>query len=295
LELNGAIVVDKPKGWTSHDVVNKVRRIAGTKKVGHLGTLDPLATGVLPLLLNRTTRLAQYFQRNEKAYEGVISFGHSTDSYDADGDPTSPHVEAAITRDDIEAILPRFRGSFDQTPPPVSAKKIKGRPAYELVRKNQIVELKAVPVTVYRLDLLALTGTEARVHVHCSAGTYLRSIAHEIGRELGCGAHLKELRRVSSGPFALAQARNLEELQALNESGRLEEALIPARDLLPEYPSDVVDPITESQIRNGRDFRVSPFRIEGEPRLVRALSRDGQLLAIGEIVMPHLYHPVLVL
>ena len=209
--MDGVIVVDKPREWTSHDVVNKMRRIAGTRKVGHLGTLDPGATGVLPLVIGRATRLAQFYTRNDKIYEGVIHFGYSTDSYDADGEPTSPEVAVTLDRAQLDAILDRFRGEFAQIPPPVSAKKIAGRPAYELARKHQPVDLKPVDVNVFALDILRIDGCEAEVRVHCSAGTYLRSIAHEAGQVLGCGAFLKSLRRVASGDFKIEAARTLEE------------------------------------------------------------------------------------
>lgn len=293
--MNGAIVVDKPQGWTSHDVVNRMRRIAGTRKIGHLGTLDPLATGVLPLLLNRATRLAQFFTGNDKCYEGVIHFGNSTDSYDADGEPTSPSLEVTLDTAALDTLLARFRGPLQQVPPPISAKKIQGRPAYQLARKNIAVELKPVAVTVHRLELLEVRGAEARVLVHCSAGTYLRAIAHEAGQALGCGAYLQSLRRTSSGPFQIAQARTLEELAALAGDQRLAEALVPAVQLLPGIPTEIVDAITEGQIRQGRDFRVSPFRTRGDAQHVKAVNREGELIAIGEVRLPNLYHPVLVL
>jgi tRNA pseudouridine55 synthase len=293
--MNGVIVVDKPAGWTSHDVVSKMRRIAGTKKVGHLGTLDPAATGVLPLLLNRATRLAQFFTHNDKVYEGVIHFGWSTDTYDAEGEPTSPRTEVTLERDTLEAVLDASRGVIQQLPPPVSAKKIDGRPAYELVRKNIAVEMKPVEVTVFALDVLWLESAEAGVRVHCGSGTYLRSIAHDAGQALGCGAHLKSLRRLQSGPFAIECARTLDELTQLGAENRLEEALIPAMQLLPEFPTEIVDQITEGQIRQGRDFRVSPFRARGDVKLVKAVSRSGELIAIGQAILPNLYHPILVL
>ena len=293
--MNGVIVVDKPQGWTSHDVVNKMRRIAGTKKVGHLGTLDPAATGVLPLLLNRATRLAQFFTHNDKVYEGVIHFGWSTNTYDAEGEPTSPLKEVTVERDWLERILDASRGVIQQTPPPVSAKKIDGRPAYELARKNIAVDMKPVEVTVFALDVLWLEGAEAGVRVHCGSGTYLRSIAHDAGQVMGCGAHLKSLRRLQSGPFVIEGARTLEELARMGAEDRLSEALIPAMNLLPEFPCEVVDRITESQIRQGRDFRVSPFRAREGVKLVKAVSRGGDLIAIGQAVLPNLYHPILVL
>jgi tRNA pseudouridine55 synthase len=293
--VDGAVVVDKPSGWTSHDVVNKVRRFAGTKKVGHLGTLDPAATGVLPLVIGRATRLAQFYTRNDKVYEGVIHFGYSTDSYDADGQPTSAAQNIVLDREQLEAALQKFRGPFAQLPPQVSAKKIAGRPAYEMARKQQTVELKAVNVEVYSLDVLRMEGSEAEVRVHCSAGTYLRSIAHEAGLALGCGAFLKSLRRLASGDFKIQAARTLEQLESLAEAGHFEDALIPAAQLLPEFPAEMVDALTAGQIRNGRDFRTSPFLVKPGGRFVKAVNAEGQLVAIGEARMPHLYHPVLVL
>ena len=293
--MDGAVVVDKPSGWTSHDVVNKVRRFAGTRKVGHLGTLDPAATGVLPLVIGRATRLAQFYTRNDKIYEGVIHFGYSTDSYDADGEATSPERDVVLDREQVEAALQKFRGPFAQTPPPVSAKKIGGRPAYEMARKQQPVELKPVDVEVYALDLLRLEGSEAEVRVHCSAGPYLRSIAHEAGQALGCGALLKALRRTASGDFKIEAARTLEQLVALAASGRFDEAVIPAAQLLPEFPAEMVDALTAGQIRNGRDFRISPFHARPGGRFVKAVTPEGQLVAIGEARLPNLYHPVLVL
>lgn len=295
MNLDGIIIVDKPCGWTSHDVVNKLRRLAGIRKIGHLGTLDPAATGVLPMVIGRATRLAQFYTRNDKTYEGVIHFGYSTDSYDADGVPTSPEVAVMLDRDTLEAALDRSRGEFAQLPPPVSAKKIGGKPAYELARKQQPVELKPVTITVYDLTVLRMTGCEAAVRVHCSAGTYLRSIAHDAGQALGCGAHLKELRRIASGDFKVESAYTLEQLAKLSEEGRLREALVPAAQLLPEFPVEMVDAITAGQIRNGRDFRVSPFRMQTGTRFVKAVNSEGDLIAIGEARMPHLYHPVLVL
>ena len=276
-------------------MVNKVRRFAGTKKVGHLGTLDPAATGVLPLVIGRATRLAQFYTRNDKIYEGVIHFGYSTDSYDADGRPTSPAQDIVLDREQLEAALQKFRGPFAQVPPQVSAKKVAGRPAYEMARKQQPVELKPADVEVYSLDVIRMEGCEAEVRVHCSAGTYLRSIAHEAGQTLGCGAFLKSLRRLASGDFKIEAARTLEQLAALAEAGRFEEAVIPAAQLLPDFPAEVVDALTAGQIRNGRDFRVSPFHVRTPGRFVKAVNSEGQLVAIGEARLPHLYHPVLVL
>ena len=250
---------------------------------------------MLPLVLGRATRLAQFYTRNDKAYEGVIHFGYSTDSYDGDGQPTSPALDIVLDREQLEAALQKFRGPFAQVPPQVSAKKVGGRPAYEMARKQQLVELKPVDVEVYSLDVLRMEGCEAEVRVHCSAGTYLRSIAHEAGQALGCGAFLKSLRRTASGDFRIEAARTLEQLAALAEAGRFEDAVIPAAQLLPEIPAEMVDALTAGQIRNGRDFRVSPFHVRTLGRFVKAVNSEGQLVAIGEARLPHLYHPVLVL
>ncbi len=293
--MDGVIVVDKPREWTSHDVVNKMRRIAGTRKIGHLGTLDPGATGVLPLVVGRATRLAQFYTRNDKVYEGVIHFGYTTNTYDADGQAISPEVSVSLDRARLEEILEKFRGPLSQTPPAVSAKKIGGKPAYALARKNEAVELKSIDVEVYSLDVLRIEGCEAEVRVHCSAGTYLRSIAHDAGQAMGCGAFLKSLRRTASGDFKIESARTLDELAALAAEQRLEEALIPAAQLLPEFPMEMVDAITAGQIRNGRDFRVSPFQARRGSRYVKAVNSQGDLVAIGEARLPHVYHPVLVL
>jgi tRNA pseudouridine55 synthase len=293
--MDGVIVVDKPEGWTSHDVVNKVRRFAKTKKVGHLGTLDPLATGVLPLVVGRATRLAQFFMRGDKIYEAVIRFGYSTDTYDRDGTPTSPATEPLIDPEKLARALEKFRGAIEQMPPPISAKKIAGQPAYRLARKNLPVELKPVQVNIYSLEYLGCEDSELTIRVHCSAGTYLRSIAHDLGQIIGCGAFLKTLRRTASGEFVEEQSKTLDQLGVLAEDNRLREALIPAAKLLPDFPSEFVDPLTAGFIRQGRDFRVSPFQVRPGAHYVKAITREGELLAIGEAKLPNLYHPILVL
>jgi tRNA pseudouridine55 synthase len=296
VSLDGIIVVDKAEGWTSHDVVNKMRRLANLKKVGHLGTLDPIATGVLPLVLGRATRLAQFYTRRDKVYEAIVRFGFSTDTYDRAGVPTSPEVAPpALDAAMLEPYLQRFRGKLLQTPPPVSAKKVAGRPAYELARKKIAVELAPVDVQVYELTLLGIEGSDIRVRARCSAGTYLRAIAHELGQAVGCAAHLFQLRRVESGEFTLERAHSLDELQELAAAEVLSEALIPAAQLLPQFPSEHVDAIVEGQIRQGRDFPVSPFRVQKGSQYVKAVSRAGDLVAIGEIRLPNLYHPIVVL
>jgi len=293
--VDGIIVVDKPEGFTSHDVVNRVRRLANTRKVGHLGTLDPMATGVLPLVLGRATRLAQFFSTGEKIYDARVQFGWSTDTYDREGEPASVPVEPRFTRDELEAVLAQFRGSFLQTPPPFSAKKVAGTPAYRLARKGTPVDLQPVEVRVFDLDLLEFEGATARIRLRCSAGTYLRGIAHDAGRALGCGAFLTALRRTASGEFAEGQAFTLEVLDTLARAGNLQEALIPATRVLPDFPNAPVDSVTAGQIRQGKDFRLSPFVERSGSKYVKAVSPEGDLIAIGEVRLPHVYHPILVL
>jgi tRNA pseudouridine55 synthase len=293
--VDGVIVVDKPEGLTSHDVVNRMRRLANTRKVGHLGTLDPMATGVLPLVLDRATRLAQFFSSGEKTYDAKIQFGWATDTYDREGSPTSEPVTPGFTRGDLESVLACFRGTILQTPPPFSAKKVAGTPAYRLARQHIAVELEPVEVRVIALDLLEFDGTTARICLRCSAGTYLRGIAHDVGRELGCGAFLIALRRTMSGEFIAGQARTLEALEDLARAGALQQALIPGSQVLPDIPSATVDAFTAGEIRHGKDFRLSPFVARGDAKYVKAVSPEGDLIAIGEVRLPNLYHPVLVL
>jgi tRNA pseudouridine55 synthase len=293
--LDGAIVVDKPEGWTSHDVVAKMRGIARTKRIGHLGTLDPIATGVLPLVLEKATRLAQFYTRSDKIYEGAVRFGWSTNTYDRAGEAAGEKKDVRVDAAALAALLERFRGEILQTPPPVSAKKVGGRRAYDLARQSTAVELEPVRVAVYELTLESVEGGIARLRVRCSGGTYMRSLAHDLGRLMGCGAHLQELRRTASAEFTIGQARTLEQLQALEAAGRLADAIVPASQMLPGMPGVYVDDTTVAHIRHGRNFPASPFRPDAASRHVKALTRQGELVAIGEAVLPNLYHPVVVL
>jgi tRNA pseudouridine55 synthase len=263
--------------------------------VGHLGTLDPIATGVLPLVIGRATRLAQFFSAGDKIYSAHIRFGRATETYDRAGSPIGDAVEPRFSREQLEEGLASFRGKILQTPPAFSAKKVGGTPAYRLARKHVAVELTPVEVEVHSIELLEFDGTQAHVRVHCSAGTYLRSIAHELGQRLECGAFLRDLRRIASGEFSEAGAHTLEALEVLSRAGRIEEALIPASQLLPDFPAAPVDMITAGQIRQGKDFRLSPFLGRPSGKYVKAIGPGGDLIAIGEARLPHLYHPILVL
>ncbi len=288
--MEGALIVDKPSGMTSHDVVNRVRRLAGTRRVGHLGTLDPMATGVLPLLIDRATRLARFLSGGPKEYDAHIRFGYSTDTYDREGTIIGLRAEPSIPLRDMEAALARFQGTFFQTPPPVSAKKVNGTPAYKLARKQIPVELKPVEITVYEIALVSYETPVARVRIRCSAGTYIRSIAHELGDAFGCGAVLDDLRRTESCGFTVSHSKPLAELNALAEAGHFDEALVPLSRLLPNFPSETVDTETALQIRQGRDFRSTEAA-----QFVRALSPEGALIAIGESRQAQRFHPIVVL
>ena len=293
--MDGVIVVDKPEGWTSHDVVAKMRGIARTKRIGHLGTLDPIATGVLPLVIEKATRLAQFYTRSDKIYEGTVRFGWSTNTYDRAGEVVGEQQTVQVDAATLEPLLERFRGPISQVPPSVSAKKVAGKRAYDLARQSVAVELEPVEVTIYELVVLGIDGPDVRLRAHCSGGTYMRSIAHDLGQLMGCGAHLQELRRTASAEFELDQARTLEQLQSLANDERLIDAIVPAGKMLPSMPVVYVDDIAVAHIRNGRNFPASPFRAAPGSKYVKAVTRNDTLVAIGEAVLPNLYHPIVVL
>jgi len=276
---------------TSHDVVARVRRVTRERSVGHLGTLDPAATGVLPLLLGRLTRLAQFFEGREKEYAGEIRFGFATDTYDAAGERVGEFSPNAPERSAIEAALPRFRGRIRQTPPPFSAKKIGGVPAYKLARQAKPVELQPVEVEVREFELVSLEGDRIRFRVVCSKGTYIRALAHDLGAAVGTGAHLAELERTRVGEFTLADARTLEELAALAERGGVEEALVPAHRLLPEMPAVVATAEAEAKLLQGRAANLAEF---SRAPLVKVMAADQRLVALGRRMAGSLFHPQMV-
>jgi tRNA pseudouridine55 synthase len=226
--MNGVLIIDKPCGLTSHDVVNRVRRILQQRSIGHLGTLDPMATGVLPLVTGNLTRLAQFYTSSEKIYEGTIRFGFATDTYDADGQPTTPTQKVILRPDAIEAAAARFRGVIEQTPPPFSAKKIHGVPAYKLARQQKEVVLKPVQVEIKEFAVLAVEDDRVRFRARVASGTYMRSVAHEMGQLLTFGAHLESLRRTAVAEFTLEDAHTLEELSAAAGNCHVARAPTPA-------------------------------------------------------------------
>ncbi len=284
--MNGALVVDKPAGMTSHDVINRVRRIFGEKSVGHLGTLDPMATGVLPVVLGRYTRLAQFFSDSIKGYEGEIRFGFATDTYDADGEASSTicNTEALTLQVIVEASR-RFLGRQEQVPPSYSAKKVKGVPAYKHARKNQVVELAAVPIEVFEFEILDFADGRARFRALVSPGAYIRSLAHDLGRELGVGAHLSALRRTRAGEFTLEIAHTLQELEGMGAA--LPTVLMHPRELLPELPSVTVTDEVASYIRNGRAVNLSDY---SSAKFVKVFHGQTELIAIASRVAGTLFH-----
>jgi tRNA pseudouridine55 synthase len=293
--MNGLVLIDKPAGCTSHDVVNRWRKLANTKRVGHLGTLDPMATGLLVLMTGQGTRLAQYLGDGDKTYVAEITFGTVSDTYDVEGLITETGVPAPSDVKLVHRALDQFRGKFLQTPPAISAKKVHGVAAYKLARKHIPVNLKPVDVEVKRLEIKSVAPGKIELAVTCSAGTYIRSLAHDLGQQLGCGAVLSKLRRIQSGEFTIDQARTLEEFAHFAETGRLCDAIIPPARLLPRFPAEYFDSGVEAQIRQGRDFRTSPFVVPPGTQFVKALSHSGELIAIGELIIPNFYHPATVL
>jgi tRNA pseudouridine55 synthase len=292
--MNGLILVDKPSGCTSHDVVNRLRKLIGTRRIGHLGTLDPMATGLLGLLIGAATRLAPFYGKEDKTYQAAIDFGFTSDTYDAQGEVTqtgAPQPREA----DIRKALESFRGKFFQTPPPVSAKKIAGTPAYKYARRKVPVKLTPVEVEIKELSIEDVNEKRLEIEVTCSTGTYIRGLAHDLGQRLGCGAILSRLRRIRMGSFSIEQARTLEQISELAQAGNITESLVTSAELLTQFPAEHVNPVVEAQIRQGRQFRTSPFVVPPGSPIVRVLSRSGELIAIGRMIIPNLYHPATVL
>lgn len=290
-------MVDKPGGITSHDVVDKLRRITGEKSIGHLGTLDPMATGVLPLLMGKFTRLAQYFSTAEKSYTGAIRFGFATDTYDADGEAAAPdvwpEVAEGVTLDRVRSAAARFKGEMKQMPPPFSAKKIEGKPAYKLAREGKPVELKPAKVCIEAFTVEGMEGAEASFAMTISAGGYVRSVAHELGQDLGCGAHLSRLRRTRAGAFTLEDAHALGELEVLaGNVEALERVCIHPRLLLPELPAVTGDEMALGRLRNGAQANLPEF--SGAP-LVKVFAGSRELVGIAKRVAGTLFQPVAVL
>ena len=280
---------------TSHDVVGRLRKITGERSIGHLGTLDPMATGVLPMVLGKFTRLAQYFSDAQKSYTGSIRLGFATDTYDAEGAAADADrwTEGCLSLEAIRAAARRFHGEMEQMPPAYSAKKIGGKAAYQLAREGKPVELKTAKVDITEFEILALEGFQARFRMSISAGGYVRSVAHELGQDLGCGAHLSSLRRTRAGVFTLEQAHTLDEAAALaGDLEALQALCIHPRSLLPEMPSVTGDPQALGRLRNGAQANLPEF---SQAPLVKVFAGQRELVGIAKRVAGTLFQPVAVM
>ncbi len=282
---------------TSHDIVNRLRRITGERSIGHLGTLDPMATGVLPMLMGKYTRLAQYFSAAEKGYCGDIRFGFATDTYDADGEPAGPdcwpEVSQSVTLERVRTAAAGFQGEIEQMPPQFSAKKIDGQPAYKAAREGKLVNLKSAKIRIDAFEILALEGPVASFTIDISSGGYVRSVAHELGQHLGCGAHLSRLRRTRAGMFTLEDEHTLEELEAVTgNASALEAVCVHPRLLLPEMPSVTADPMALGRLRNGAQANLPEF---SRAPLVKVFAGPRELFAIARRVAGTLFQPVVVM
>lgn len=288
MSFDGLLVLDKPAGMTSHDVVAVVRRATGEKSVGHLGTLDPMATGVLPLLLGRYTRLAQFFGQAEKQYTGQIRFGFATDTFDAEGVPVGEATRLKLDLSALRKLAERFEGEIDQVPPVFSAKKLGGVPAHKLARAGLPVPVKAARIRIHEFQLETLEEDRATFALTVSAGGYVRSVAHELGQLAGCGAHLASLRRTRAGAFSLADAISMEDLKQTPPEalfGRLPHP----RTLLPDMPSVTVDDNTAGRLRNGMQANLAEF---SAAPLVKVFTGPAELFGIarriaGTLMQPH--------
>jgi len=268
--MNGIFIIDKPEGMTSHDVVQSIRRIFNIAKAGHLGTLDPLATGVLPVCVGKATRLAQFLPSSPKEYTGEIRFGFSTNTYDREGFPAGPEVPFDGAKNDIRRMMQSLTGVLDQVPPPFSAKKIAGVRSYKLARTNRTIEMAPVKVEIQQFELLSLDPPFAKFIVVCSAGTYVRSLVHDLGRKAGCGAHLTALRRTRSGEFRIEDAIGLDRIT--------EAKLISINRLLSSWPSIEVSESDESRVAHGNRIRSA---CAGD--LARILNKKGQFIAVASV------------
>ena len=290
--MDAVLIVDKPGGLTSHDVVARVRRITGEKSIGHLGTLDPMATGVLPLVLGRFTRLAQFYNDSDKRYEGAMRFGWATDTYDAEGTPAGAEQPACISLEAVRAAAAEFIGEIDQYPPPFSARKIAGVPAHRLARKGQPVELKPKRVEVRELEFLSCENGLARFRAWVSSGTYLRSLAHDLGQKLGLGGHLAELKRTAVREFSIEEAHSLEQVEKAMAGGQIDELFLHPRLVLPEFPAVVASEESVAKVRHGAAVNLPEF---SQAAIVRVFAGQRELLAIARRVAGTLFQPKVVL
>lgn len=277
--VSGVLVVDKPIGLTSHDVVQIIRRGTGIRRAGHTGTLDPRASGVLVVLIGPAVRLSEYVSASDKRYQATIRLGSSTDTYDSEGTVTGSHPVEGITEEQFNEVLQKFVGEIEQVPPPYSAVKVHGKKAYDFAREGEEVDLQPRKIHVYSLDILEWAPPEAVIDVYCSSGTYVRSLANDLGNQLGCGAHLIGLRRTKSGKFTLRDAVPLRRLQEAFVAGTWYKNLIPAAEALADWPMVELDGDQVELIRHGH-------RVPADPEMTgwaRGVSEQGDLVALLQV------------
>ena len=272
---NGIIAIDKPQGWTSQDVTSRLRRVFNTRRIGHGGTLDPLATGVLPVFVGRATRGVEFFEHAEKIYETVLRLGLITDTEDITG-TVRTEQEVHLSEEEFLAVLPQFRGEILQVPPMYSALKVDGKKLYELARRGKEVERKPRPITIFELECLEFTGSEARLRVHCSKGTYIRTLCKDIGEALGCGGCMAELRRVQAGAYTLADAVPLDRLLRESEAGEdVLHYLRPVDTMFAAHPALTLTDKQALRVRNGNSFSS-----QQAPGTYRVYGPEGEFLAL---------------
>ena len=272
--MNGIVIVDKPQDWTSQDVTSKLRGVFKTRRIGHGGTLDPMATGVLPVFVGRGTRGVEFFEHAEKTYEATIRLGMTTDTEDVTGTVLEQRL-VEVTQEQFLTVLEQFRGDIQQIPPMYSALKINGQKLCDLARKGKEVERQPRPITIYKLECLAFDGVTARLLVHCSKGTYIRTLCKDIGEALGCGGCMEALRRVSAGSYTIDQAVPLAELIAAEDP---QQYLLAVDSMFTQYPAVTLTPNQEKRCRNGNSFSVN--MAEGQ---YRAYSQNGEFLMLAQV------------
>src|SRR5688572_3151079 len=281
--ISGALVVDKPVGMTSHDVVQAIRNGTGLRRAGHTGTLDPRASGVLVILVGPAVRLSEYVSASDKRYQAIIRLGGTTDTFDAEGQFTPSKDPLNVTEAEFEEALKTFVGEIEQVPPAYSAVKVGGRKAYEMARKGEEVELAPRKIMVHHLEVLEWTPPEVVIDVHCSSGTYVRSLANDLGQKLGCGAYLVGLRRTKSGRFTLRDATPLRKLQEAFTAGNWYQYLIPAAEALGDWPAVELNPDEVEGVRHGH--RVKTKTGDTDQEKVRGVSTQGELVALMELTI----------
>ena len=276
--MDGIVIIDKPQGWTSQDVTARLRRVFATRRIGHGGTLDPMATGVLPVFVGRGTRGVEFFEHAGKTYETVLRLGLTTDTEDITGTVLT-QMPVQLTREDVEAVLPQFRGEIMQVPPMYSALKVNGQKLYDLARKGREVERQPRPITIHELTLLSMEADGIHLRVRCSKGTYIRTLCKYIGQALGCGGCMAQLRRTQAGEYDLARAVPLEKLLAESEQGQdVSGYLLPVDSMFAGFPALTLTPNQEKCVRNGAHFST-----QQEPGTYRVYSGTGEFLALCKV------------